>query len=237
MPSTLPASDPASPPRHTPAVPAGGEEPVVHKQIQRDLHRYPPKCDFTLLANPTSWDIFLTEDGPEILPALRTLAHQPGVGGVHQVRDAETRAIYGDPDGAISHARKQGWVVVPRTIQVIAFGDTFTGYVHSYVGQKGRIHLMRWCRLFKVGTGSQVTRDGEGYHAFLRRVRDEILGAPHPGIVAGLQSKLRRLHAKRAARGRNDPAAERDAEMLASKLDAFNRRARPRQPAAEPEEG
>jgi len=206
----------------------GGEEVVINAAQAPNVHAHPPSTPFTLLCHPEHWDVFLTDQGAEVLPRLKRLPHQPGVAGVEQMTLGDGR-IVGNPMRAIAAMRSKGWIELPTDMPIVAFGSSYRGYVHRYQGTRGAIHLERWCRLYKVGTSTHRSDDRAGYHAFLRQIRDRFLdGGPEQGIAEAMRANLaRELGRAKVSAGRSAGAAA-AVDVLAKKLEAFKRLDAPR---------
>ena len=192
-----------------------GERPTPQSQEEERRPKLRSKVDFTFVADPRMWDVYITEAGPEILPSL---THHPHDG-----------CLFGnDPRGGhgVGLARREqaGKVGVPRDMTVVAFGDSGVGYTHSFTSKDGHKHFTHvWKRPYTVGDDVFWEHDREGYYAFLRQVRDDVLGGIDPKFKRSLQQRLR-TELQWAKRREN----KRDQALLEQKLTAF-------EPEPEPE--
>lgn len=176
--------------------------------------------NFVFLAHPLRWDVFVTDAGPEILPAITKLEFQPGIAGVLPVRGESD----GDPSYALTVKRSKGWVEVDPDIEVSAFGERRTGYVQVYNGKSGpdSHHCDVWTRPYSVAGALYLDRDQRGYWQFLRDVRDNVLPPLDENVKRGLQRKLiEMLNTSKAASSRSHSAAQ-VAEDLRAKLVVFD---------------
>jgi hypothetical protein len=217
MPSVLSEQTPAA----RVAARGGGAEPERLGGSALAPFDYPARAVFTYLANPGRWDIFETEEGPEILPAVREFSHQPGSKGVrpHELRDGR---IVGDPGAAIARLESaEGWIKIDDDVEVVAFGARFSGAVHVYEGRRGRINLPRWVRLYRLGGAVHVERDVKGWIEFLRYVRDSVLPPIDAGVLLALESKLRTDLGRVRSAGKASHVSAHNAEILEGRLLAF----------------
>lgn len=176
--------------------------------------------NFVLLAHPLRWDVFMTDNGPEILPSVTKLEFQPGIAGVLPVRGESD----GDPSYALTVKRAKGWIEVDPDIEVSAFGERRTGYVQVYDGKSGpdTHHCDVWTRPYSVAGALYFDRDQQGFWKFLRDVRDHVLPPLDENVKRGLQRKLiEMLNTSKAASGRSHSAAQ-VAEDIRAKLTVFD---------------
>lgn len=207
----------------------GGEEVPDRRPAARVRHRRASRAEFTLLAHPELWDVFITGDGvAELLPSLVECHHTPGVGGCRQTRD-ENGQFIADPSGALAARRKRGFIPIPRNTAVTAWGQEWPSYIHRYPGTKGWIYMERWSRLYILGDSSHIRHDEEAKWTFLRRVRDEILGGePDEGVKRALKSRLQRERDNRSSSSDSNAAAKRDVATYDLKLAVFDSKGRSR---------
>lgn len=185
---------------------------------------------FVFLAHPARWDVFEGPDGFEILPAITKLEFQAGLAGVRAVKGVPD----GDPSFAIVEKQRRGWVVVPESLEVVAFGERRTGYVHVYDGRagKGTVHLDVWQRPYLLGGAVFFAKDKAGYVDFLRKVK-ATLPPMDPNIRAALQEKFGELlRVAKAAAARGSAAAAVTVGDLEKKLGAFRLGKAPEAPSA-----
>lgn len=202
----------------TATVPAPGGAPVAPPSTASTLP-LEAAPNFAFLAHPGRWDIFESDRGPEILPALTKLEFQPGLAGVRAVKGARD----GDPSHAILEKQKKGWVVIPSNLRTRAFGADREGYVHVYDGKAGAgtVHLDVWQRPYVVGSAVFFAKDREGYIAFLRQIRD-LLPKIDDNVRAGLREKFSEtLRIAKAASSRGSAAAAATVADLERKMEAF----------------
>lgn len=211
-------SQAASPP--TSQAPSGGKEP---KQLRRatEISTLDVKHDFVYICHPLRWDVYLTERGAEILPAITELEFQPGLAGVLPVKGE----MNGDPSYAITAKVAKGWQVVPEDFEVVAFGEKRRGYRHVYDGRGGPdSHVCPvWVRPYQVGGQSFSQRDEAGFFQFLRDVAEKVMGPMDVNARRGLEAKLREMHRTAASAAGKSYMAESTAGVLLKKLEAFAR--------------
>jgi hypothetical protein len=247
MPTHVTGAPPTDPLEQRFELPAaqGGDEPAPPRAAPTSFFNYAASEDFTYMADPRRWDVFLTADGPEILPCLTPLRHQPGLKGVRGLEEKVdgVKVQIADPSNAITHrVQHRGQIPIPKDLEVVAFGQRYRGYVHRYRVRGGKFaHLSRWERLYALGDACYTQRDAEGYFAFLREVRDRFLGGRcDPNVARALEEKIRGYH--RSALGQaaaNAPAGLMQKEELAPKLAVFgpSTRRAPPAPLAAPQPG
>jgi hypothetical protein len=208
----------ASPPPSQP--PGGGREPKASRRAL-EISTLDTKHDFVFICHPLRWDVYLTEQGAEILPAITELEFQPGLAGVLPVKGE----MNGDPSYAITAKVSKGWVVVPEDFEVTAFGERRRGYRHVYDGRGGPdSHVCSvWQRPYQVGGQAFVQRDEAGFLQFLRDIAAKIMPPIDPNARRALESKLREMHRTAASARSKSYMAESVAELLERKLVAFAR--------------
>jgi hypothetical protein len=173
-----------------------------------EVYRLSPAANFAYIADPTSWDVFKTAEGWEVLPILETFSYYPGQKDVAAVKDPVSGKWVGNPSRGLNRKRGRGKVIVPTdwTVQLFDRDGNLLGerqgYVHALNGHRGKVHLNVWTRPYKMGEAVYKESDTVGFHTFLRRVRDELLGGgPNPEVKNALRAKLAEL--LRLASGRN----------------------------------
>lgn len=179
--------------------------------------RLDPLCNFSLLAHPFRWDVALTVDGPQLLPRLRFFYYEPGSSGVIQVKGLDD---HGQPitDGnaalALGALREQGWIEIPRNIEVEAWGVKRIGYATRYSGENGPVHLSAWHKPYALGNRVVLDFDETGWHRFLK-------GLVASGLVkeaTGPTARAVRLRLERAMRRRANHATTNATARAASEL-------------------
>lgn len=198
--------------------PGGGREPRPSRRAEA-LSTLDTKHDFVYIAHPLRWDVYLTERGAEILPAITELEFQPGLAGVLPVKGE----MNGDPSYAMTAKQAKGWVIVPDDFEVTAFGEKRRGYRHVYDGRGGPdSHTCSvWQRPYQVGGVAMVQRDEGGFIQFLRDIAERILPPMDPNVRRGLEAKLREMHRTAASARSKSYMAESVADILEKKLEAF----------------
>jgi hypothetical protein len=201
------------------ALPAPGRQPKKTRKAESG-NPLEASSNFEYLVNPKRYDVFVTDQGLEILPLPTKLEYQAGLAGVLPVR--------GDPDGdptfALAEKKRKGWIEVPEDFEVIAFGERRVGYVHVYDSAKGpdTAHLEVWVRPYIVGGEVFFEKDPAGYHQFLRDVRDKLMPPLDANVRRGLENKLREM--RRTATGaasKGSLAARETIGVLEQKLEVF----------------
>lgn len=176
----------------------------------RVTYNLKPAADFTFVADPTNYDVFLTDKGAEVLPILARHLHAVGLHG--------NNPTTGDPSGPLGVKASKGYVLVPKQIEATAFGDKGAGYSHFFETDQGERHwTVVWRRPYKVGGSVQWETDREGYFAFLRSVQADLMPPIDPNVLRALQSSLQSMLDQAKRRGR-----DREAEVLEAKLAAFD---------------
>jgi len=193
-----------------------GIKPTPPPSVMEAPFNFAATHSFVYLAHPTRWDVYETSEGPELLPQLRAFPRAPGVNGVVYVRGHDD----GDETAAVANlCHKDGWVKVDPNVTVLAFGESVDGYVHQYPGRSGPINLPVWTRLYQLGDEVQRQFDADGFHDFLRFVRDNYLGQPTPEIKRSKHLQLRNMAAKGLSK-QASPAGAIAGEIMARKAEA-----------------
>jgi len=207
-------------PRRPPAPPAAGQAIQSSRPARQTgkaaLPRHAPAHRFTLLCKADRFDVFETDAGPQILPALRVLRHQPGVSGV--------RYIKGAPDGDATHAiatlKRKGWVEIPEETECQAFGKTVDAYNEMFQGHRGPVWHDVWNQPYFLGDQLYWNRDEAGYHDFLRMVLERFLGGKiDPNVKRALQVKLQTMARKAASI--DSPMSRPMASQIGDRLTVF----------------
>jgi uncharacterized membrane protein len=198
---------------------APGKAPKQAK-TQQAVSPLPYKANFVFLAHPLRWDVFVTDKGPEILPALTELEFQPGLAGVLPVRGESD----GDPSYAIQAKRNKGWIDVPPDFAVTAFGEARDGYVHCYDSKSGpdSHHCCVWVRPYSVAGNLYHEEDRAGFHQFLRDVRDQVMPALDANVRRGLKAKLEQMLKTAQAAATKSPGAASTVDDIRHKLTVFD---------------
>jgi hypothetical protein len=203
-----------------PQAPAAGRAPKKRAAAVSQGPQLEFKANFCYLAHPARYDVFITDRGPEILPALTTLEYQPGLAGVLPVKGEAN----GDPSFALAAKKKKGWIEVPEDFVVEAYGERRAGYVQVYDSKHGpeTHHVEVWQRPYVVGSEIYWDKDPAGYWQFLRDVKEKLLPPVDNNVLRALQSKLQAM--KRTAVGaksKGSQAAGDTITALDEKLKAF----------------
>lgn len=186
----------------------------------------PPSPPFRYLAHPARWDVQLDEEGvAHIVPRLRELRFEAGLGGVQQVQGA----AHGDPTAALAYAERDGWVLIPDDREVFAWGKEDIGYVREYSGRRGLIHLPVWARPRQMGLAIQMEWDEQGWLDFkLKLVSDKVI-VPLDASLRALEAHLTRGRRLRMDIDRESSRAA--ADIYDAKLVAFKKpKPKPKKP-------
>ncbi len=191
--------------------------------------------DFELLASPARYDVYVTAKGPEILPVLRTVTYRGGIHNIPPFRSPQDPgAGPGRTGDCMPYIATQtrpspgpGYVHVPSTITVKAFGEDRKGYAHGFATRGGGWHFMDvWRRPYMIGSDVvDFERDEAGYHDFLRMVQSEYLPPINQKIRKNLENRLKSLQ-------RDYKRAERDTEAIDAKVKVFDVKKRAAKPRA-----
>lgn len=203
---------------------APGKSPKQAKS-QQAVSPLPYKANFVFLAHPLRWDVFTTDQGPEILPSLTELEFQPGLAGVLPVRGESD----GDPSYAIQAKRNKGWIDVPADFAVTAFSEARDGYVHCYDSKSGpdSHHCCVWVRPYSVAGNLYHEEDRAGFHQFLRDVRDQVMPPLDANVKRGLKAKLEQMLKTAQAAASKSLGAESTVSEIRAKLKVFDGGAAP----------
>ena len=188
--------------------------------------------NFEYLAHPGRWDLFEVAPGKyEALPVLRTVSWQGGHNGIKPYRSPPAPGVTGNAMPYVATQIQAGWHHVSTSTEVVAFGETRTGYTHGFQVLNGDWHFTNvWRRPYLVGDTVHWDRDDAGYFEFLRQVA-KMIGPIDANVMKGLRSRIEAMH---SARRKVDPEGV-NTEILAAKVAAMKpvKRRRAAKPRAE----
>lgn len=180
---------------------------------------------FLLMFDPSRFDVFLTSKGAEILPDLIQVPEIPGVNGVTEVDGPNGSKVIFSRKVELFHG-EQGAQRVPVELAGTAFRRDVADYCLGWPTATGRIsYMLAWYRFRSVGARVVKDYDADGYHDFLRRVREHFLGSAgaDPVIVKALQDRLTIEHGRLAQTppDRRTPGQVENLRLYTEKLAAF----------------
>jgi|DEB0MinimDraft_10_1074344.scaffolds.fasta_scaffold17092_2 hypothetical protein len=170
-----------------------------------------PGGEMRLPKNRGAWDYMVSpvslscRDG-DIVPNLAKAWHTPGMNG-------NGRSTDNGGTGFKASLGQMGFVAVPHTFPVVAFGEkrdpgAGSTYLQRFESRGMVYHADAWHRPKVYGHITRWEFDAEGYHKFLCDVRDKVLGMKKPEdwqieiATRALLEEIQLLQEREDARGR-----------------------------------
>lgn len=190
-----------------PNSPVGGgsfhELPPESAQARDRIPGFKPEWRYAV--SPTEMQVI----AGEVLPFPAQITIRPGVNGTTATGDSSVAEA--------SQGSRLGRIVVPLSVQVVAWGAKRTGYLVAYDGTRGRYHVSAWQRPRRLGASIVWDVDWDGWIGFLRQLKTMYLSDTIDPLVAEatLAPLLAEIASLEGPAQHNPAAARRLAELRA----------------------
>jgi hypothetical protein len=169
---------------------------------------------FTLLYHPERYTVL--ESGA-VVPVLKHLPHEPGVGNVDEIADRSGRGparVVVKP--AISDAEERGWTAIPHTA-----APNGVSYVHAVQVDGGR-HYLSIFETAHVGS-DHVSTDQPAYVAWLRGLEAKgIIPRPAIYVIDRLREQVVRALGQAVGRASKDDKFQTSVRIQEARLKAVD---------------